>query len=118
MANRGNDSEVDGKKNMKWTQNMDKAFIEQLIRHGSELRINNGLTKEKWNAISTAISAELGFQLDVKHLKNHFKIWKSNYVQVRELRGLSGFEWDDKRKLVDAAESVWVDLIKVILTLS
>jgi hypothetical protein len=32
---------------------------------------------------------------------------KKNYKEVDKLRNLSGFGWDDERKLVTAMDAVW-----------
>ena len=38
---------------------------------------------------------------------------KGSYLMVKELRGLSGFGWDEDRKVVVASDEVWDEYIKV-----
>lgn len=40
---------------------------------------------------------------------------KSDFKQIKRLRGMSGFGWDDGRKLVIAADEQWAELAKVCL---
>ena len=115
------DSNVkDQGKNVRWTSEMDSclsAALVQQIKLGNRSKFDYKLKPAAFEAAVLAINEK--FQLDLMkiHVKNRLKTWKKQYDILKELLGQSGFEWDEKRKMVFADESVWNEYIKVRMNL-
>ena len=46
-------------------------------------------------------------------LKNRFKTLKKTYADLKAMLDLSGFGWDDARKMVTAEPQVWKEYVAV-----
>ena len=48
------------------------------------------------------------------NFKNKLKMWKAVYRIMKELRNTSGFAWNEATQCMDAEDSVWDELLKVM----
>ena len=48
------------------------------------------------------------------NFKNKLKTWKQGFRIMKELRNMSGFAWNETTQCVDAEDSVWDELLKVM----
>ncbi|VDC03189.1 unnamed protein product [Peniophora sp. CBMAI 1063] len=65
-------------------------------------------------AVYTSASNNLhlaGYEFSAEQCKNRWNRFKSAHKTVTFLRGLSGFGWDDTRKVVTASDDVWKNLL-------
>jgi len=67
----------------------------------------SGWKKEAWESIRKSLNEKFNLRFTVKQLKEAFNNLKKDYQIVKELRGLSGFGWDDANELVTAASDIW-----------
>ncbi|KAI9432592.1 hypothetical protein H4582DRAFT_2083302 [Lactarius indigo] len=72
---------------------------------------NNGPKKVAWTACEAALlgseKTSGGSPKTFQSIKNRWQRIKQEFKTVKELRGLSGFGWDDVKKTVTATDNVW-----------
>ena len=73
-----------------------------------------GFRKDAWTAIERKFNAELNLHLSKDNFKNKLKTWKLAYRVMKELKNSSGFAWNEATQCMDADESVWDELLKII----
>ena len=73
--------------------------------------IPGGLTIEGWSEIMKQMKTQFGTDFKKDKLKNHFKSFKTWYSVMKTLVNLSGFGWDEDKKMVTAENGVWDDYI-------
>ncbi|KZV60828.1 hypothetical protein PENSPDRAFT_539760, partial [Peniophora sp. CONT] len=54
---------------------------------------------------------EAGYRFDVSQVKSRWNRFKKAHGIVKHLRSLSGFGWDDTKKIVTAEPDVWKGLL-------
>ncbi|RWR87796.1 Myb/SANT-like domain-containing protein [Cinnamomum micranthum f. kanehirae] len=88
--------------NLKWTPPHDEKLIEVMVDQCREGRgMKGGFTCEEWNLLTQNMKSEFGESIFTKDmLKNRFKTLKKTYANMKAMLDLSGFGWDDTRKLV------------------
>ncbi|KAK7295758.1 hypothetical protein RJT34_18670 [Clitoria ternatea] len=100
-------------KNIRWTAEMDhwlgKILVDQ-VRKG--LKVDNALQTEAYDAAVSAIIAKFGIHLTKYNIRNRLKTLKKRYQLLKELLSLTGFKWDETKKMVIANDSTWDDYIK------
>lgn len=70
-------------------------------------------TKACWDEVLAKIKEETGREPDIVNAKNKLKNWRARYKEVKQLLNMSGFGWDDTRKMVTAPNDVWNALVQV-----
>ncbi|KAE9598383.1 putative pyridoxal phosphate-dependent transferase, subdomain 2, Myb/SANT-like protein [Lupinus albus] len=103
-------------KHMRWTSEMDSclsAVLVQQIRLGNRSKFDYKLKSAAFEAAVLAINEKFQLHLMKEHIKNRLKTWKKQYDILKELLKHSSFEWDKKRKMVMADDSVWNEYIKI-----
>ncbi|KAH9168569.1 Myb/SANT-like domain-containing protein, partial [Lactarius sanguifluus] len=72
---------------------------------------DNGPKKVAWTACEVALlgseKTSGGTPKTIQSTKNRWQRIKQEFETVKELRGLSGFGWDDAKKMVTATDEVW-----------
>lgn len=105
---------------MRWTSDMDSclsATLVQQIKEGNRSEFDYKLRPAAFEACVLAINEKFQLYLTKEHVKNRLKTWKKQYDILKELINQSSFEWDEKRKMVIANDSVWNEYIKVLIRL-
>ncbi|KAK7304875.1 hypothetical protein VNO77_42768 [Canavalia gladiata] len=100
---------------LRWTSDMDSclsAILVQQIKQGNRSKFDYKLKPAALEAAVLAINENFQVDLMKEHVKNRLKTWKKQYDILKELLDQSGFEWDEKRKMVIANDSVWNEYIK------
>ncbi|TKY46642.1 L10-interacting MYB domain-containing protein [Spatholobus suberectus] len=100
---------------MRWTSDMDSclsAILVQQIKKGNRSKFDFKLKPAAFEAAVLAINEKFQLYLTKEHVKNRLKTWKKQYDILKELMDQSSFEWDEKRKMVIANDSVWNEYIK------
>lgn len=99
-----------------WTSEMDSylsAILVEQIKLGNKCNIENKFKPAAFEAAALAINGRFDLDLTKDQIKNRLTTWTKQYEILKELLDQSGFEWDEKRKMVNATDSVWNDYIKV-----
>jgi hypothetical protein len=55
--------------------------------------------------------------LGKENFKNKLKTWKQGYRMKKELINMSGFAWNESTQCVDVDDTIWDELLKVVLTM-
>ena len=76
-------------------------------------KVEKNFTKACWDEVIARIKEEIGREPDIYNAKNKLKNWRARYKEVRQLLNMSGFGWDDTKKMVTASNDVWQYLIQV-----
>ncbi|XP_028803943.1 uncharacterized protein LOC114759016 [Neltuma alba] len=99
-----------------WTSEMDaylSAILVEQIKLGNKCKVENKLKPAAYEAAALAMNERFDLDLTKDQIKNRLKTWTKQYEILKELLDQSGFEWDEKRKMVNATDSVWNDYIKI-----
>lgn len=107
-------------RHIRWTSDMDScltAILVQQIKQGNRSKFDYTLRPDAFEASVLAINEKFQLYLTKEHVKNRLRTWKKQYAILKELMTQSGFEWDEKRKMVIANDSVWTEYIKVHINL-
>lgn len=98
-----------------WTREMERKLLDLLLEQVQLGRKGEGgFRKEAWTAIEKKFNEDLKLNLGKENFKNKLKTWKAGYRVMKELRNTSGFAWNETTQCMDAEESVWDELLKVI----
>ncbi|KAK1434505.1 hypothetical protein QVD17_00248 [Tagetes erecta] len=103
------------KEQLKWTENMDNAFIQSMItQQENGHRINGTFTSHAYTNMVEELRTKLQLDFTKNHLKNRLKTLKDRfshwYNMLREM-SLSGFSWNPSTQLIEADDEVWASLI-------
>ncbi|MED6170681.1 hypothetical protein PIB30_033333 [Stylosanthes scabra] len=110
------DSVKDPVKNVRWTSEMDNCLSAALVKQiklGNRSKLDYKLKPAAFEAAVLAINEKFQLYLGKIHIKNRLKTWKKQYDILKELLSHSGFEWDEKRMMVIASDTVWNEYIKI-----
>jgi hypothetical protein len=94
--------------------------ISQLIELLQEAKSNgqtsdNGFKAAVWNGIAASFSDPL--KNEKRACESKWARLKKDYKDVKFLRELSGFGWDEETGLLSAEPQVWAEVSKVIILL-
>ncbi|KAF7849405.1 hypothetical protein BT93_L0831 [Corymbia citriodora subsp. variegata] len=88
-------------KQFRWSMPMERVLLEILADEATKK--NKPLSTFKHSSIAQVvdiINDRFGVDCEPDHVENHLKTVKSNWKLIQTLRGKSGFNWDDKLKMV------------------
>lgn len=109
------DNANDRGKYVSWTDEMDRCLTQLLVE---QVILGNKLDKNfkpvAYTAALTVLNDKFGLDLTKENIRNRLKTWKKQYGLVTELLSHSGFEWDERYKMVVANDSDWNEYIKVL----
>ncbi|KAG7091547.1 hypothetical protein E1B28_010576 [Marasmius oreades] len=99
---------------IKWNAQEDKALCDALIEKKSKGKQSDGGWKSTvWIFVSERVADEEGEgEKTPSKCQNHFKNLKDAYADNKRLQNMSGFGWDDEKKMVTAGDSQWDALKK------
>ena len=98
-----------------WTKEMERKLIDLLLEQIQLGRkAEGGFKKTAWTAVEKKFNEEMNLNLTRDNFKNKLKTWKQSYRMMKELRNMSGFAWNESTQCVDADDSVWEELLKVM----
>ncbi|XP_076924425.1 uncharacterized protein At2g29880-like [Bidens hawaiensis] len=104
------------KETLKWTENMDNAFIQAMMtQKDNGNRVNGNFTSNAYDNIVEKLSTKFQMNVSKKHLKNRLKTLKEHFSKWYDLfRGtsLSGFSWNSTTQLIEAEDEIWYKLIQ------
>ncbi|XP_023768934.1 uncharacterized protein LOC111917484 [Lactuca sativa] len=116
MNKRAADGSVVKKENLTWTDNMDNALVEALVKEDDiGNRVNGTFTSQAYANMIAGLSKEFNKSITKDQLKNRMKTLKGNFSKWYDMyRGtsLSGFSWNSQTKHIEAEDEVWEQLIK------
>ena len=100
-----------------WSREMERKLLDLLLEQVTLGRkAKGGFRKEAWTAIERRFNEELKLNLGRDNFKNKLKTWKSVYRIMKELQNTSVFAWNETTQCMDAEDSVWDDLLKVMFS--
>ncbi|RWR95326.1 L10-interacting MYB domain-containing protein [Cinnamomum micranthum f. kanehirae] len=67
-------------------------------------------TKACWDEVLAKIKEETGREPDIVNAKNKLKNWRARYKEVKQLLNMSGFGWNDTRKMAKSKLSKYKTL--------
>ncbi|KAL7609305.1 uncharacterized protein At2g29880 [Lactuca sativa] len=116
MNKRAADGSVVKKENLTWTDNMDNALVEALVKEDDiGNRVNGTFTSQAYANMIAGLSKEFNKSITKDQLKNIMKTLKGNFSKWFDMyRGtsLNGFSWNSQTKHIEAEDEVWEQLIK------
>ncbi|KAF9777305.1 hypothetical protein BJ322DRAFT_986067, partial [Thelephora terrestris] len=94
----------------------DRIIVKTLLaKKAAGNQAQSGWKSTVWSAVATELKKVAvggGAEKTASKCSDHHSNLKSEYMQVKRLRGMSGFGWDDGRKLVVADDEHWNQLKK------
>ena len=100
-----------------WSKEMEHKLIDLLLEQIQLGRKGEGgFKKEAWTTIQRKFNEEIKMNLGKDNFKNKYKTWKQDYRMMKELWNMSGSAWNKSTQRVDANDSVWEELLKVIFS--
>ncbi|EEF52875.1 uncharacterized protein At2g29880 [Ricinus communis] len=98
----------------KWTERMDDAFIDALVRQqrlGN--RVDNVFTTAAYDNMLKELREKIGMPFQKDHLKNRLKSLKNNFKECFDLfNGVSGFAWTPETKMFSGKPEAWKAFVK------
>jgi hypothetical protein len=104
-------------KNCTWTNKEIDQLIEQLQEAKSLGQTSeNGFKSSVWNQIAASFTDPL--KTEKRTCESKWARLKKDYKEVKFLRELSGFGWNDETGLLTAEPQVWSEVAKVSILFS
>ncbi|KAJ6510774.1 hypothetical protein C8R45DRAFT_965150 [Mycena sanguinolenta] len=96
-----------------WTDRCDAVLVEGL-RKAKELgyQSDSGWKPVTWTFVEPLLKDTPGAPKTPLKIQDHYGSLKAAFLIVQTLRELSGFSWDDGRKMVSATDEVWDAYLK------
>ena len=84
-----------------WTDELFKSFVDCLVeaKQNQLLESDNGVTSKAWDWIQREFEKRVNLEFSRTQLQSKLSDTKKDYKAVKEMRGASGFGWDDTRKV-------------------
>ncbi|KAJ3710297.1 hypothetical protein C8R42DRAFT_648841 [Lentinula raphanica] len=102
--------------NVKWTDQDDTVIVQTLLNNKGH-QSDSGWKSSVWPLVVEALKAkglDNGPSLKTaSKVADRYSSLKQWYSEVKALREMSGFGWDDREKRVIATEEVWYNLLNV-----
>ncbi|KAG6847438.1 hypothetical protein H0H93_008101 [Arthromyces matolae] len=101
----------------KWNVTCDSILVGCLLdqRADGKQTGNGGFHSSAWTAAKVLLAGSevhsKGSEKTPQSCQNRYNALKKDYKEVKHLRSLSGFGWDEEKNLVTAAEDVWTALL-------
>ena len=102
------------KANFRWTKPMSKELLEFLaeeVRKGK--RPNNTFRTSSFIAAAKMISEKFHTACTADHVENHMRTVRSSWGIISQVRGRSGFGWNDNVKMITASPTTYDAYIQV-----
>ncbi|KAK9725386.1 hypothetical protein RND81_05G140300 [Saponaria officinalis] len=98
---------------LRWTVRMDKVFLDSLMNEvACGNRVDGQFTSHAYDNIIKECTEKLNHPFTKDHLKNRLKTIKSNFNEVFDLFGASGWGWNEDTEMFDNEEEVWESLLE------
>ena len=92
----------------KWTDERLTILLNELINeHRSGTGTSSGFKSASWARITINFNRAANVSYKKDQLQSQYAILKKKYAVFEQLRGTSGFGWDDATKTVTAPDTVW-----------
>ncbi|KAM7479048.1 hypothetical protein LguiA_027261 [Lonicera macranthoides] len=105
---------MESRSKAEWVPSRDEYLVELFIEHYNEGGITqSGFKTEVYRKVTQAINTKFNMNLDVPQIKNRYNVLKKEFGVVRALLKVSGFGWDDTKKMVVAGDKEWDDYLAV-----
>ena len=106
-----------GKNKRFWTPHEDDVLIQALHELASDPKWKGegGFKNGYMNRLEEMIHSKLpqcGLRAE-PHIESRLKHWSEKYSALAEMLGMSGFGWDDEKKLLQVEKSVYDEWVKV-----
>ncbi|KAF8022276.1 hypothetical protein BT93_G2429 [Corymbia citriodora subsp. variegata] len=101
-------------KQFRWSKPMERVLLEILADEAT--KGNKPLSTFKPSSIARVVDTindRFDISCELDHVENHLKTFKSNWKTIQTLRGKSGFNWDDKLKMVIAGKKEFDEYVLV-----
>ncbi|KAK1225698.1 hypothetical protein PQX77_011364, partial [Marasmius sp. AFHP31] len=94
---------------VKWSKAEDEALVDALIDvQDTGKKSDGGWRATTWTYVEEKLTDVPGEGKKVaKKCANRFKTIKEGYADNKQLRNMSGFGWDDEKKMVTAGDDQW-----------
>ncbi|KAL2898458.1 L10-interacting MYB domain-containing protein [Bienertia sinuspersici] len=101
------------KANFRWSKQMSKEllqFLAEEVRKGN--RPNNTFRTSSFIAAAKMISEKFQTTCTADHVENHMRTVRTTWGIISQLRGKSGFGWDDKLKMIAVSPNAYDAYVK------
>ncbi|KAK9740429.1 hypothetical protein RND81_03G034500 [Saponaria officinalis] len=99
---------------LRWTMRMDKVLINALINEATcGNRVDGHFTSHAYENIIKECTEKLNHPFTKDNLKNRLKTIKSNFNEVFDLFGASGWGWNEETEMFENEDEVWESLLEV-----
>ncbi|KAL2922809.1 L10-interacting MYB domain-containing protein, partial [Bienertia sinuspersici] len=101
------------KANFRWSKQMSKEllqFLAEEVRKGN--RPNNTFRTSSFIAAAKMISEKFQTTCTADHVENHMRTVRTTWGIISQLRGKSGFGWDDKLKMIAVSPNAYDAFVK------
>ncbi|KAF7851785.1 hypothetical protein BT93_L2640 [Corymbia citriodora subsp. variegata] len=101
-------------KQFRWSKPMERVLLEILA--DKAIKGNKPLSTFRPSSIARVVDTindKFGISCEPDHVENHLKTVKSNWKTIQTLRGKSGFNWDDKLKMVLAGKKEFDEYMSI-----
>jgi len=96
------------RKKVFWSDGDDRNLIYRLREAKlAGMQSDNGWKPQVWPLCRDAVAGSSGAEKTAEKCADHWTNMKAAFNEVRKLRDLSGFGWDDGLKIVVASDDVW-----------
>ena len=107
-----------GKNKRFWTSEEDEILLQCLLElaQNPKWKGESGFKSGYMNKLEEMISSKLptcGLKAE-PHIESRLKHWSDKYCAMAEMLSMSGFGWDDVKKVLQVERSVFDDWTKVI----
>lgn len=114
MGNKSKKNYVARRDVFKWTERMDDAFINALVRQqrlGN--RVDRVFTTAAYDNMVRELRENIGMPFEKDHLKNRLKTLKNNFKECFDIfNGANGFVWSPENKMWVAKPETWKAFVK------
>jgi hypothetical protein len=100
-----------------WNAGLEKALVELLHEHNNDCyRGPNGWSSEAWNKITKLFNEKfLHIKFTKVQIQDKEKDLKRDYKLLKQAKGQSGSQWNEKLGRIEADPPIWANIINVIV---
>jgi flavorubredoxin len=98
-----------------WNAGLEKALVELLHEHNNDCyRGPNGWSSEAWNKITKLFNEKfLHIKFTKVQIQDKEKDLKRDYKLLKQAKGQSGSQWNEKLGRTEADPPIWANIINV-----
>ncbi|XP_057436103.1 uncharacterized protein LOC130728606 [Lotus japonicus] len=96
-----------------WTPSQDQYFLELMLSHVHRgNKTGKVFSRRAWADMIEQFNTTFGLKYDIDVLKNRFKRFRKQYIEIKTIISQKGFQWDNALNMIVAGEKTWDEYIK------